>query len=87
MADIEDEVEFEEMLRFVLDQWRNVRQRKSVPMRKSEDGENGKEMNKDDIQSELNISSSEGEEASKSSGKVKIRLNPKAKKGGRSQER
>ncbi|ETK83091.1 hypothetical protein L915_11626 [Phytophthora nicotianae] len=39
MADIEDEVEFEEMLRFVLDQWRNVRQRKSVPRRKSEDGD------------------------------------------------
>ncbi|ETI43041.1 hypothetical protein F443_11912 [Phytophthora nicotianae P1569] len=114
MADIEDEVEFEEMLRFVLDQWRNVRQRKSVPRRKSEDGDESqgdeqcghgekedadkqipvRTFTEDEIKAEFNISSSEDEEASQSGfqsnmygrvspsqgGKVKIRLNPKAKK-------
>ncbi|KAI9998183.1 hypothetical protein PInf_002518 [Phytophthora infestans] len=106
MADIENEVEFEEMLQFVLDQWRNVRQRKSVPMSNSEGGDewqgdeqcvDGDEedadkqipvrtFTEDDIQAEFNISSSEGEEAFESSGKVKIRLNPKAKKVGRPQK-
>ncbi|ETI35014.1 hypothetical protein F443_18594 [Phytophthora nicotianae P1569] len=68
MADIEDETEFDEMLQVVLDQWRNVRQRKRTSKIKGEeDGsadsdEQGGDcdvVNDDQVKAEFGLISSE----------------------------
>ncbi|ETK80171.1 hypothetical protein L915_14081, partial [Phytophthora nicotianae] len=68
MADIEDETEFDEMLQVVLDQWRNVRQRKRTSnIKGEEDGsadsdEQGGDcdvVNDDQVKAEFGLISSE----------------------------
>ncbi|ETM98305.1 hypothetical protein PPTG_24661 [Phytophthora nicotianae INRA-310] len=68
MADIEDETEFDEMLQVVLDQWRNVRQRKRTSnIKGDEDGsadsdEQGGDcdvVNDDQVKAEFGLISSE----------------------------
>eukprot|EP00644_Phytophthora_capsici_P016904 jgi/Phyca11/125659/e_gw1.59.28.1 len=89
MADIEDEAEFETMLQFVLNQWRNVRQKK-IAEEKSGDESYGsthinelQEVDDEDVKIEFGISSSEDESNHSESPKnVSIKLNPKARKVG-----
>ncbi|ETI48531.1 hypothetical protein F443_07443 [Phytophthora nicotianae P1569] len=76
MAEIEDEDEFESMLKFVLDQWRNVRQRKRVAVRQQvgvasscvdEDEHCEAKFTDAQVKTEFDISSSEQEVPSGSS--------------------
>ncbi|ETO58644.1 hypothetical protein F444_22976 [Phytophthora nicotianae P1976] len=76
MAEIEDEDEFKSMLKFVLDQWRNVRQRKRVAVRQQvgvasscvDEGEHCEAKFTDaQVKTEFDISSSEQEVPSASS--------------------
>jgi hypothetical protein len=90
MADIEDQSEFDERLKFVLDQWRNVRQRK-IAAEPTATKNNRDDSASDDVavKREFGICSSEEEESGADEENVsrdspiKIRLNPKAKKVGR----
>eukprot|EP00644_Phytophthora_capsici_P018602 jgi/Phyca11/128037/e_gw1.73.65.1 len=86
LADIDNNDEFDEMLRFVINQWRNVRQRK---MADTEIDAEVKEDNDEDVKREFGISSSDDEDMDSdmnvSRGEtcgVTIKLNPKAKKVG-----
>lgn len=90
MADIEDQSEFDEMLTFVLDQWRNVRQRKiAAGQPELEDTRANGSNNDADVKREFGICSSEEEDSGEDElnvgrgSPIKIRLNPKAKKVGR----
>ncbi|ETL41098.1 hypothetical protein L916_07848, partial [Phytophthora nicotianae] len=98
LADIEDEEEFTSMLEFVLNQWRNVRQRK---MSSEEHDSHSSNQHSASVttstskcddwagMAEFGISNSSEEEleaeqdADSSQSSVKIRLNPKSKKVGR----
>eukprot|EP00644_Phytophthora_capsici_P001105 jgi/Phyca11/121307/e_gw1.43.209.1 len=87
MADIQDDDEFEEMLKFVLTQWRNVRQRKmeEVLAGKSTAPDAKSVCEQDELEDaarlEFDLSSSDNEDQPDAS-PVTIRLNPKAKKVG-----
>ncbi|KAE8980719.1 hypothetical protein PR003_g24351 [Phytophthora rubi] len=94
MADIEDQSEFNEMLTFVLDQWRNVRQRKiAAGQPELEDTRSNGSNDDAAVKREFGICSSEeedsnGDELNVGRGSpIKIRLNPKAKKVGRPRSR
>ncbi|KAI9994697.1 hypothetical protein PInf_011524 [Phytophthora infestans] len=88
MADIQDEKEVDEMLSFVLSQWRNARQgrMKEVPDggNVADDHTSGDEekANEAAARLEFDISSSENEDDQQAYNQVIIRMNPKAKKVG-----
>ncbi|GMF45508.1 unnamed protein product [Phytophthora fragariaefolia] len=93
MADMEDQSEFDEMLTFVPDQWRYVRQRK-IAVGKHLVKETRTQEYTDDVavKREFGIGSSERDDSDGSGegqvnigrgSPIKIRLNPKAKKVGR----
>ncbi|OWY96206.1 hypothetical protein PHMEG_00033583, partial [Phytophthora megakarya] len=81
MADIEDDVEFDHMLEFVMSQWRNVRQRKmssgSRGLYTADDGEHRSK------QHEITDQDAKAERNDRiRANPPKIRLNPKTKKVG-----
>ncbi|KAG3079947.1 hypothetical protein PI124_g19373 [Phytophthora idaei] len=87
LADLDDDKAFDEMLSFVLQQWRNVRQMREMPWGETQP----KREREDDVESKSKPiadpgASVKGTATETSSAKLKVRINPKVRMVGRPQK-
>ncbi|KAG3133335.1 hypothetical protein PI126_g19225 [Phytophthora idaei] len=87
LADLDDDKAFDEMLSFVLQQWRNVRQMREMPWGETQP----KREREDDVESKSKPiadpgASVKGTATENSSAKLKVRINPKVRMVGRPQK-
>ncbi|ETP16357.1 hypothetical protein F441_09030 [Phytophthora nicotianae CJ01A1] len=82
LADLSDDQDFEDMLQYVLEQWRHVRQKVKLPLQGTELKRESEEVSEDSTESQtLNIEKKDTREAG-----LRVRINPKARKVGRPQK-